>query len=144
MARASNLRPTIRACSNALLYDGVGNQTADNHHQQQSNDKRRVGDALEPVHPSTSARSQRPIGRNAGEQENQRIGCEKIIGPSIDLSHRDDDPNETDHRQANAHHRGRDRENVNADVFFEWVFAARLGHDAEISTVETIVPASAR
>jgi hypothetical protein len=116
------------------LNQRVGDQRTDDDHEQQTDQNSRVGESFEAMHSPTAARSQCPIRTSAREQKKERVGRENVIGERIDLSDRDDNSDQPDHRQTHTDHRSGDRENVNAEVFFEWNFAARFGHETEVST----------
>jgi hypothetical protein len=67
--------------------------------------KNAVGCALNSVPPLKTTNSQGGIGKQTRGQKQERVTGKKVIGQSIGFAKGNDDANQSDHCQANAHHR---------------------------------------
>ena len=73
------------------------------------------------MHPANAPGAQRPIGKETSDQEQKGISSQEIVRERVDLSDCDDDADEPDDRQTDADHGRGNREDMNANIFFEMV-----------------------
>ena len=63
--------------------------------------------------------TKRPVRKKAGNQEEQCVARQKIVCQRVRASERNHHPNQPDDGQTNAHYRGGDCENVDADILLQ-------------------------
>ena len=73
------------------------------------------------MHSAQTMRSKRPVRKQTRDQKEQCVGSEEIVGQRIRGSQRDNNANQSNNGQANADHRGRDGEDVDANVMLKVV-----------------------
>ena len=78
------------------------------------------------MHSALTPRAERPIGKQARDQEKQCISGKEVICYGVGLAKRDDDTNEADDGKANADHGRGDREDVDRNVLLEMIISLAL------------------
>jgi len=87
-------------------------------------DKDSICDLFQTMHSAQRARTQRPIRKQTGSQEQKCVSGQKIIRQRVCTSKCNDHTNSSDDSKANPHHGGGDCENVDTDILLQmrvWV-----------------------
>lgn len=84
----------------------IGDKTADRRHHDETDEEYNIGKPFQSMVALPAARPQCPVGGETRDQKNNRIKSEQIIGKGVRLAQSDHDPEESNHRQADADHPG--------------------------------------
>jgi hypothetical protein len=71
------------------------------------------------MHSVQRPRPQSPVRKQARDQKQQCVSRQKVISQGVRGSKCNDNTNQSDHGQANAHHRRGDSENMDADILLQ-------------------------
>ena len=78
------------------------------------------------MHSAQTTRAKRPVRKQRRDQKEQCVGSEEIVRQRICGSERDKNADYANNGQANADHRGRDSEDVDANVLLEVIVRPAL------------------
>lgn len=78
------------------------------------------------MHSAPTPRAERPVGKQARDQEKQCISGQEVICYRVGLTKGDDDTNEADDGEANADHGGGHGEDVDRNVLLEMIIFLAL------------------
>ena len=99
--------------------DGIGNEPADDYHDNHCGDKDDVGNFLPEMHAHTGAGSQGRVGNEAGDEKEKSVSGQQIIRQRVHFSQGDHDADQSDDGQTDADHGGGYAENMDTDIFLE-------------------------
>jgi len=102
--------------------------------------KRTLAQELWTLRPRRVAGSQREVRQEAGDEEEQRVDRQQVVGDAVDVLRADDQAEQADHGDADADQTGRDREYVLAQLRLFRCAPALVDHWAPSRVVERPAP----
>ena len=75
-----------------------------------------IGDFLKTMHSTQASQAKRPVGKQAGDQQQPCVSGQTVIRQSVCTSECNHHANQSDGSQTNAHHGRLDSEDVDGDI----------------------------